>query len=217
MKKHMLSVVVLAAMLASCNDLKKPETKDQLAEATNDTAVVARTGETAADAVSDAGAKTAAMATDAGGVAANAWDMTKAKLADVKLPEINLPDINVRGDENYNVYGLEEKVLFDTEKAEIKPTATKALQQVSASIGQRYGKNEVRIMGFADSRGDKDYNRELSEKRAEAVKNWFVQNGKIDSTRISVEPMGEAQPAASNATASGRQQNRRVEIAVRTK
>ncbi|WP_188814805.1 OmpA family protein [Hymenobacter cavernae] len=217
MKKNLLSVVALAAMLASCNDLKKPETKDQLSEATADTAVVARTGETAAGAVSDAGAKTAAMATDAGGVAASAWDMTKEKLADVKLPEINLPDINVRGDESYNVYGLEEKVLFDTDKAEIKPTATKALQQVSASIAQRYGKNEVRIMGFADARGDKDYNKDLSEKRADAVKNWFVQNGKIDASRISVEPMGEAEPVASNATASGRQQNRRVEIAVRTK
>jgi len=217
MKKNLLSVVALAAVLASCNDLKKPETKDQLSEATSDTAVVARTGETAADAVSDAGAKTAAMATDAGGVAAGAWDMTKAKLADVKLPEINLPDINVRGDDNYNVYGLEEKVLFDTDKAEIKPTATKALQQVSASIAQRYAKNEVHIMGFADARGDKDYNKELSEKRADAVKNWFVQNGKLDASRVSVEPMGEAQPVASNATASGRQQNRRVEIAVRTK
>jgi outer membrane protein OmpA-like peptidoglycan-associated protein len=217
MKKHMLSIVAVAVMLASCNDLKKPETKDQLSEATTDTAVVARDGKTAADAVSDAGAKTAAMATDAGGVAANAWDMTKEKLADVKLPEVNLPDISVRGGENYNVYGVEQTVLFDTDKATLKPTATKALQQISASIGQRYGKNEVRVMGFADSRGDKDYNKELSEQRAEAVKNWFVQNGKVDTARISVEPMGEAQPVASNATASGRQQNRRVEIAVRTK
>ncbi|WP_324672532.1 OmpA family protein [Hymenobacter sp. GOD-10R] len=217
MKKHFLSIVAVAAVLASCNDLKKPETKDQLSEATADTAVVARTGETAADATSDAGAKTAAAVTDAGGVVAEAWDVTKEKLSNVKLPEINLPDIDVRGSENYNVYGLEEKVLFDTDKAELKPTATKALQQVAASIAQRYGKNQVRIMGFADSRGDKDYNKELSEKRADAVKNWFVQNGKVDASRISVEPMGEAQPAASNATASGRQQNRRVEIAVRTK
>ncbi|OUJ73720.1 OmpA family protein [Hymenobacter crusticola] len=217
MKKHLLSIVAVAAMLASCNDLKKPETKDQLSEATSDTAVVARTGQTAADATADAGAKTAAAVTDAGGIVADAWDVTKEKLADVKLPEINLPDINVRGSENYNVYGLEEKVLFDTDKAEVKSTATKALQQISASIAQRYGKNQVRIMGFADSRGDKDYNRELSEKRAEAVKNWFVQNGKVDASRISVEPMGEEQPVASNATPSGRQQNRRVEIAVRTK
>ena len=217
MKKNLLSLVAAAALLASCNDLKKPETKDQLTEATADTAVVARTGETAADAVSETGAKTAAAVTDAGGVAASAWDVTKAKLASVKLPEINLPDIDVRGDDNYNVYGVEQTLLFDTDKAELKPTATKTLQQIAGSIAQRYGKNEVRVMGFADSRGDKDYNKELSEKRAEAVKNWFVQNGKVDASRISVEPMGEEQPVASNATQSGRQQNRRVEIAVRTK
>jgi len=217
MKKHLFPLVAIAAMLASCNDLKKPETKDQLTEATADTAVVARTGETAADAAANTGAKTAAAVTDAGGVVADAWKVTKENLKSVKLPEINLPDIDVRGDDNYNVYGLEEKVLFDTDKAEIKPTATKALQQISASIAQRYGKNSIQVMGFADARGNKDYNKELSEKRAEAVKNWFVQNGKVDASRIRVEPMGEEQPVASNATPSGRQQNRRVEIAVRTK
>ena len=72
-------------------------------------------------------------------------------------------------------------------------------------------------MGFADSRGDKSYNRELSEKRAEAVKTYLVSNGKIDAARVSVEPMGETMPVATNATATGRQENRRVEIAVRTK
>lgn len=196
-------------MLASCNDLKKPESKDELSEATSDTAVVARTGESVANVDS--------MANKTGDAVAGAWKVTKEKLKSVKLPEINLPDIDVRGDDEYNVYGLEEKVLFDTDKAEIKPTATKALQQISASISQRYGKNDIQVMGFADARGDKDYNEELSEKRAEAVKNWFVQNGKVDAARISVEPMGEEQPVASNATPSGRQQNRRVEIAVRTK
>jgi outer membrane protein OmpA-like peptidoglycan-associated protein len=72
-------------------------------------------------------------------------------------------------------------------------------------------------MGFADSRGDKSYNKELSAQRAEAVKNYLVKNGNIEAARISVEPMGEAAPVASNATAAGRQENRRVEIAVRTK
>ena len=72
-------------------------------------------------------------------------------------------------------------------------------------------------MGFADSRGDKSYNKELSEKRAEAVKNYLMNNGKIAADRVSVEPMGETMPVASNATAAGRQENRRVEIAVRTR
>jgi outer membrane protein OmpA-like peptidoglycan-associated protein len=205
MKKSILSLMAATALLASC-ETKHSETKDQLAEAGQDTAVMARTGQTAGD-----------MATDAANAADNAWDMTKAKLADVKLTEITLPGVRVRGDSTYNVYSVDETVLFDTDKSEIKPSAAETLKQITGSIGQRYGTRQVRVMGFADSRGDKDYNKELSEKRAEAVKNYLVTNGSIDASRISVEPMGEAMPAASNATAAGRKENRRVEIAVRTR
>jgi outer membrane protein OmpA-like peptidoglycan-associated protein len=152
-----------------------------------------------------------------GNAADNAWDMTKAKLADVKYEEITTRDVTVRGDDTYNIYSIDETVLFDTDKADIKPGAAQALQQITGSIGQRAATGQVRVMGFADSRGDKRYNRELSEKRAEAVKNYLTSTGKIDAGRVSVEPMGEAAPVASNATAEGRQENRRVEIAVRTK
>ena len=199
MKKSFLSLSVAALLLTGCDNLKKPETKDQPQEATADTAVVYRDG------------RTAAAAAD------NAWDLTKAKLADVKFKEITLPGVSVRGDSTYNVYSVDETVLFDTDKADSKPTAAAALQQIAGSIGQRYAASQVRVMGFADSRGDKSYNKALSEQRAEAVKTYLVANGKIEAARVSVEPLGEAMPVASNATAAGRQENRRVEIAVRTK
>ena len=212
MKTQLLSLAAAVLLLASCDNMSKSEanSKETLADATPDTAVVARTGADAATVASNA-------ADEAGAAVSNTWDMTKEKLNDVKYPEITSRDVNVRGSDNYNVYGVEDKVLFDTDKSELRPTAKQALEQVSASINQRYGKNDVRIMGFADARGDKGYNKELSEKRADAVKNWLEQNGKIDAARISVEPMGESDPVATNATAAGRQQNRRVEIAVATK
>ncbi len=206
MRKPLFTLLAALTFLASCDGLKKPETKDQPQEATQDTAVVYRDGQTAAGAAAEAGT-----------VVGNAFDLTKVELKEVKFEEVNLPDVTVRGNEDYSIYGLEEKVLFDTGKSEIKAGAANALNQVSASIGKRYSKNQIQIMGFADSRGDKDFNKELSEKRAEAVKNWLTTNGKIEASRLSVEPMGEAMPAASNATAAGRQENRRVEIAVRTK
>jgi outer membrane protein OmpA-like peptidoglycan-associated protein len=205
MQKSIISVFVAITLLAGC-ETKRSETKDQLGEAGQDTAVMARDGQTAGQ-----------MAESATNSVADAWDVAKAKLADVKFKEITLPGISVRGDSTYNVYSVDEKVLFDTEKADIKPDAVASLQQITASIGQRYGTRAVRVMGFADSRGDKSYNRELSEKRAEAVKKYLVDTGKIDASRVSIEPMGEAQPVASNATAAGRQENRRVEIAVRTR
>lgn len=198
MKKTLFSLLVAAAFLGSC-DTKKSPTKDQLGEAGQDTAVMTRDSRTASEAVGDA------------------WDVAKAKLADVKFEEINLPGVTVRGDSTYNVYSVDETVLFDTDKADIKPTAAAALNQITGSIAQRYSTQQVRVMGFADSRGDKNYNKALSEQRAEAVKNYLVANGKIAADRVSVEPMGEAMPVASNATAAGRQENRRVEIAVRTR
>ena len=206
MKKSLLFLLAAATLLTSCDNLSKPQTKDQPQEATADTAVVYRDGKTVG-----------AAAPGVANAADNAWDMTKAKFADVKFREITLPGVSVRGDETYNVYSVDEKVLFDTDKANIKLGAAEALKQITGSIGQRYAASQVRVMGFADSRGDKSYNRELSEKRAEAVKNYLVAKGRIDAARVSIEPMGETQPVASNATAAGRQENRRVEIAVRTK
>ena len=105
-------------------------------------------------------------------------------------------------------------VVMSSDKADIKPTATRALSEIAASIGRRYGTSQVRVLGFADSRGDKNYNKELSAKRAQSVKKWLATNGGMGDTRVTIEPMGEAAPVASNATAEGRQENRRVEIAV---
>ena len=198
MKTTLLSLLAATVLLASC-ETGKSETKDQLAEADQDTAVMARDSRSAIATVDDA------------------WDMTKAKLNDLQFKEITSSGVSVRGDGAYSIYSVEEKVLFDSEKAEIKPGATETLRQITGSIGQRYGTSQVRVMGFADSRGDKSYNRELSEERAQAVKSYLVGTGKIDAARVSTEPMGETMPVATNTTPAGRQENRRVEIAVRTR
>ncbi|UYZ58692.1 OmpA family protein [Hymenobacter latericus] len=215
MKKQILSLMAGMALFTACNDLNKPQAKDEPQEATQDTAVVYRDGKTAADAAAGAAASVENAADQAGAaVDPDNWDLD-VDLPNVRYEEVTLPDVEVRGNDRYSVYSVDEKVFFDTDKAELKPSAKNALEQISASIGKRFGGKDVRIMGFTDSRGDKNYNKELSAQRAEAVKNWLVKNGKVDASRVSLEPMGEAAPAASNATATGRQQNRRVEIAVR--
>lgn len=172
---------------------------DQAQEATKDTAVVFRNGQTASQ------------------VASRAFDLTKAKLAEVKLPEIKTPGITVRGDSSYQVYSVDETVLFDTDKSAIKPTAAAGLQEIVASIGQRYAGKQVEVMGFADSRGDAKYNLQLGQERANAVKSYLVETGKLPAANVSTESFGEQKPVASNATAEGRQENRRVEIAVQTR
>lgn len=205
MKTSLLSILAAATLaLASCDGMSKSEaqTKDQPQEATADTAVVYRDGEGRGDA--------------AGG-ASKDFDLTNSNLVERKYSEIKTTGVTVRGDDNYDVYSVEETVLFDTDKATVKPSAAEALREIVASIGQRYANKDVRVMGFADSRGDANYNYKLAQQRAEAVKNYLTQNSKMPADRVSTESFGEQQPAATNATASGRKENRRVEIAVRTK
>lgn len=217
MNKSFLALLAATAVATAtgCSDLKKSDEKNTLGQATADTAVVARTGATVGDAAAGAADKVDSAASKVGTAISNAFDMTKAKLADVKLPEINLSGVTVRGNSDYQVYGVDEQVLFDTNKATIKPSAADALKQISASITKRYPGKDVRVLGFADSRGDKDYNRELSKQRAEAVKNYLSATNKLPADHLSTEAFGEEQPVASNATAAGRRENRRVEIAVR--
>jgi len=216
MNKSFLALLAAATLASatSCHDLKKSDEKNTLGEATADTAVVARTGTTPGQVAASAANAIDSTASKAGSAISNAFDMTKAKLADVKLPEITTTGLTVRGNSDYQVYGVDEAVLFDTNKATIKPSAAAALQQIGASITKRYAGKDVRVMGFADSKGDKSYNKELSQQRAEAVKAYLIATDKLAADHVSTEAFGENQPVASNATAAGRKENRRVEIAV---
>ena len=217
MNKLFLALLAAATLAGTtaCNDLKKSDEKNTLGDATQDTAVVARTGATAGDVAKNAADAIDTAASKTGAAISNAFDLTKAKLADVKLPEITTTGLTVRGNEDYQVYDIGEDVLFATNSATVKPAAAAALNQIDASIMKRYAGRDVRVLGFADSRGDKSYNMELAKQRAEAVKNYLVQTGKMPADKVSTESFGEEAPAASNATAAGRQENRRVEVAVR--
>lgn len=129
--------------------------------------------------------------------------------------EITNKNINVRGNNNYAIYGLGENILFDEGKNTIRTDAAQNLKQIGGSINKRFKGGLVRIFGYTDSIGSKGYNKELATQRAEAVRTWLVQNGNISENNISLQPVGEAHPVASNASEQGRQQNRRVEIVVR--
>jgi outer membrane protein OmpA-like peptidoglycan-associated protein len=147
--------------------------------------------------------------------AATGWDSVNFNGPAVNYEEITDTSINVRGNSNYGIYGLGENILFDEGKSAVRTTAEPNLHQIVNSINKRYSGGEIRVYGFTDATGSAGYNKELAEQRAEAVRNWLVKNGKLDENRISLHPIGEAQPAATNATSEGRQQNRRVEIVAR--
>jgi outer membrane protein OmpA-like peptidoglycan-associated protein len=143
------------------------------------------------------------------------WNNLDRNVPAATYEEITDRDITVRGNEEYAIYSLDETILFDTDSKAIRPEAEKKLQQVSASLGQRFANGKVRIYSYTDAKGSAGYNQQLAQARAESVRSWLVTNGKVSDGLISLHPVGEAQPVASNATAAGRQQNRRVEIIAR--
>lgn len=103
-------------------------------------------------------------------------------------------------------------VLFETDKAALQTGSRRTVQKVAEFLNQ-YPERKILIEGFTDSRGSDDYNRHLSEDRAQSVKELLVTNG-VDASRIEVQGYGEDYPVASNDNAAGRQQNRRVEIVI---
>ena len=126
--------------------------------------------------------------------------------------EITDTNITVRGNNNYGIYGLGENILFDEGKSTIRPAAEANLKEIAASINQRYQGADIRIYGYTDAIGSQGYNKELAEQRAKAVSDWMGNNGNISKDKITLQPVGEEHPVATNATSEGRKQNRRVEI-----
>jgi outer membrane protein OmpA-like peptidoglycan-associated protein len=103
-------------------------------------------------------------------------------------------------------------VLFDLNKATLRPGAKLRLAKV-AGIILAYPDLKLQVDGFTDSTGTPEYNQELSEKRAQSVRDFLVSQG-VSMDNVVTRGFGPSNPVASNATASGRQMNRRVELVV---
>jgi len=103
-------------------------------------------------------------------------------------------------------------VLFDTGKSELNSGASRKLDQLAQFLSEHKDRR-VQIDGFTDSVGSDSYNQELSQRRANAVKNALLTRG-IASNRINTEGYGKSFPVANNADSGGRQLNRRVEVVI---
>ncbi len=103
-------------------------------------------------------------------------------------------------------------VLFAPGKADLKAGAANNLDKLATFLSQ-YPERTATVEGHTDSTGTFEINEALSERRAEAVKNYLVSAG-IDASRITAVGKASFQPIADNKTAAGRQQNRRVEIVI---
>lgn len=101
-------------------------------------------------------------------------------------------------------------ITFDTNQATIRPGFEPVLSFV-AKVIKEYNKTMVEVIGYTDSTGSAATNNALSLRRANSVSNYLRLQG-VDGNRIVTDGLGSQKPIASNATAAGREQNRRVEI-----
>jgi outer membrane protein OmpA-like peptidoglycan-associated protein len=103
-------------------------------------------------------------------------------------------------------------IFFDPGKTQLKPGAKKKLQRIAEQLK---GDDRIRVTveGHTDNRGNTEKNMEISEKRAEAVREYLVSLG-VPADRIMATGKGDAEPVATNKTTAGRQQNRRVELVI---
>ncbi len=103
-------------------------------------------------------------------------------------------------------------ILFSTDSSTLEADAQASLVEL-AGILTKYPDTNILIQGHTDSTGSEEYNQKLSERRAGSVQ-YYLSSHNVTNSRMSMVGFGETQPVASNDTVEGRQQNRRVEIAI---
>lgn len=108
---------------------------------------------------------------------------------------------------------IPNSITFAVNKANLNPNVHGHLNQLAA-IFNEYDKTAIHVLGFADSTGDANYNVQLSQRRAQSAANYLASQGVV-SGRMVTTGYGAAYPIASNSTAAGKAQNRRVEIYIR--
>jgi OOP family OmpA-OmpF porin len=104
-------------------------------------------------------------------------------------------------------------VNFDFDKSDIRKEDIPDLEKAVAFV-KKYPDSKVALEGYTDSRGSDKYNQKLSQRRADAVKKYLVDNGHEKADRITTVGKGEADPVGDNKTEKGRFENRRVEVLI---
>ena len=135
------------------------------------------------------------------------------------FPELGSAKVRVLEGGGSAAYSLQADLLFDFNKAAIRPDAAAELRRVVASIRRRFPGRRLRVDGHTDAKGSDAFNLALSRRRAEAVADWLAGHW-IDRALLTTKGFGETRPVAPNRRAggadnpAGRQQNRRVVIGV---
>ena len=148
----------------------------------------------------------AVMGGAAGAVIGHRMD-EKAKEIEAKLPDAKVERVG-----EGILVTMPSGLLFDFDSSTLRTASRTDLTNLANTLTDM-SDTELMIAGHTDSVGSDDYNMKLSERRAQAAASYLMSRG-VSGSRINVKGLGESEPVASNDTAAGRQQNRRVELIV---
>ncbi len=143
-----------------------------------------------------------------GGAIGNSLDQQAAELRGSLSSNVGVTN---HGD--FLVVNMPQDLLFATDSASVRPDLTYDLKTVAASL-LKYPNSRIEVIGHTDNTGSAAYNQDLSQRRAVSVANVLRESG-VPNGRMAAFGRGEDQPIATNLTAEGRAQNRRVEIIIR--
>ena len=211
--KKFTTILALGAMaLTACTTTNPYTGQSQTSKAVWGTAIGAATGAATGALVSKKSGKGAII----GGLAGAAMGGGVGYYLDVQEAELRaeLESTGVgveRTDDSIRLI-MPGNITFKTDSSDINASFYAVLNSV-AKVLNKYSNSTVMVMGYTDNTGSAAYNQTLSKNRANAVAAYLQGQG-VKSSRFEVMGMGPSNPIASNATAAGRAQNRRVEIKI---
>lgn len=209
--KHLIFIADRKVDIASARAQTRllEDQRKLLGEATQSARLASRTRE--ADLAHSDAAAARSDAADAREEADAARDDADAARLDSQALQAELAALNARATERGMVIALGD-VLFESGRSGLKAGAAHNLDQLAAFL-VNHQERSVIIEGHTDSVGSEESNQLLSQRRADAVKAYLMSEGVL-GTRLVSSGMGEGVPVADNTSASGRQQNRRVEVII---
>src|SRR5688572_32856508 len=199
-----LAVTLVGGSLSGCSSLNQTQRGAVIGAAAGGAvgaAVGRATGSTARGAIIGA-----AVGGTAGAVIGAQMDKQRGELAS------ELENARVERYGEGLLVTFDSGLLYDYDSDVVKPTARANLTDLSNSL-RRYPDTEVLIVGHTDADGSESYNMNLSQRRADAARNFLVSQG-IPADRIRTQALGESEPVSDNSSEAGKALNRRVEVAI---
>ena len=207
--KKIISLCAITALIAGCTTVNPYTGQTQTSKSTWGTAIGAASGALIGSTKSSTGALIGGLAGAAVGGGVGYY--LDAQAAELRAELVSTGVQVVETDDSIRLI-MPGNITFKTDSADINASFYSVLNSV-AKVLNKYSNSTVLVSGHTDSTGSADYNLDLSKSRAQSVAAYLQGQG-VKSSRFEVMGMGSSNPIASNSTAEGRAQNRRVEIKI---